>query len=270
MLPSIAASSSGHWNHDGSRRWQRAIRAVVAEAHVDEDVAAEPFDQRPALAGSAGGLALGADRTDRQAIEDLTDQAQRFLDFADAHPHPRVDVAFAPHRRLEAQLVVGRIGMVAARVEVAARGAADHAAAAEAQRQLGIEPPGSPRCGPAARRCCRRVRPGAETCRGSSPSTRAGRRGGRDRDRRRRRPARRSPSSADGRTRRRRRAASARAARRYGRASARTRRRCRSRRCRRGDWRRARSRPSAPAATPPAAARQSPLAASTARAKAIW
>src|SRR5581483_11822612 len=25
MLPSMAASSSGHWNHEGSRRWQRAI-----------------------------------------------------------------------------------------------------------------------------------------------------------------------------------------------------------------------------------------------------
>ena len=25
MLPSIAASSSGHWNQEGSRRWQRAI-----------------------------------------------------------------------------------------------------------------------------------------------------------------------------------------------------------------------------------------------------
>ena len=24
MLPSIAASSTGHWNHEASRRWQRA------------------------------------------------------------------------------------------------------------------------------------------------------------------------------------------------------------------------------------------------------
>src|SRR5204863_5002500 len=29
MLPSIAASSSGHWNQDGSRRWQRATRPSV-------------------------------------------------------------------------------------------------------------------------------------------------------------------------------------------------------------------------------------------------
>ena len=69
--------------------------SVVAKAHVDEDVAAESFDQRPALAGSAGGLALRADRTGGQPIEDLADQAQRFLDLADAHPHPRVDVALA-------------------------------------------------------------------------------------------------------------------------------------------------------------------------------
>ena len=61
--------------------------------------------------------------------------------------------------------------MVAARVEVAAGGAADHAAAAEALRQLGVEHAGAARCGPAARRCCRRARPGAETGRGSSPSS---------------------------------------------------------------------------------------------------
>src|SRR5512134_1913617 len=30
MLPSMAASSSGHWNHEGSRRWQRWTRPSVS------------------------------------------------------------------------------------------------------------------------------------------------------------------------------------------------------------------------------------------------
>ena len=49
MLPSITASSSGHWNQDGSRRWQRSIRPF-AQAQPDQDVAAEALDERHAFA----------------------------------------------------------------------------------------------------------------------------------------------------------------------------------------------------------------------------
>ncbi len=50
MFPSIAASSSGHWNQEGSRRWQRAIVAVLREPHMGEDVAAKAFDERQPFA----------------------------------------------------------------------------------------------------------------------------------------------------------------------------------------------------------------------------
>ena len=110
MLPSIAASSSGHWNQDGSRRWQRAIRAVGVEPQPDQHVAAEAFDQRHALAGRARRPAASArSGAAGQPVEDLLDQRQALLDLADADPDARIDVALLEHRHLEAQLVVGRI-----------------------------------------------------------------------------------------------------------------------------------------------------------------
>ena len=60
MLPSIAASSSGHWNQDGSRRWQRSIGAVGAEAHQHQHVAAEGLDQAEAFAHLVRLAELGA------------------------------------------------------------------------------------------------------------------------------------------------------------------------------------------------------------------
>ena len=124
MLPSIAASSSGHWNQEGSRRWHRATRPAAVEPHPGEDVAAEAFDERHALRLRALGPAPStATRTlaRRQAFENLLDHAEALLDLADADPDPRIDVAVLAHRHLEAQAVIGRIGERAPRIEAAAR-----------------------------------------------------------------------------------------------------------------------------------------------------
>ncbi len=86
------------------------------------------------------------------------------------------------HRHLELQPVVGRDSPASARIEGAARGAADIAAGAELPRQLPASGCRWRRCGPAARRCCRRARPAAGKRRRISASERA-------------RPARRRPAS---------------------------------------------------------------------------
>ena len=104
MLPSITASSSGHWNQDGSRRWQRATPLAV-EAHPDQHVAAEAFDQRQAFARLAGAaLIVAPDRAVRQPPQDLLDQRQALLDLANADPDARIDIAFVEHRHVEIEL----------------------------------------------------------------------------------------------------------------------------------------------------------------------
>ena len=129
ILPSIAASSSGHWNQDGSRRWQRATRPSSVKPQPDQDIAAEAFDQRQPFARCTGWLR--EDIALRQAGEDLLDQRQALLDFADADPDAGIDVAVLQNRNLEPQPVVRRVRPIAPRIESAARGAADIAAGAE-------------------------------------------------------------------------------------------------------------------------------------------
>ena len=80
-------------------------------------------------------------RAFRQPVQDLVDQRQALLDLADADPDARVDVAFVEHRHLEAQAVIGRIGQRPARIEDAARGAADIAAGAVLRGQRGLSMP---------------------------------------------------------------------------------------------------------------------------------
>ncbi len=152
-------------------------RAVGVEPQPDQDVAAErlptsamPSRPRPARQRRAGSRPGG------QPLEDLLDQRQALLDLADADPHPRVDVAVARAPAPRSELVVGRIARGPARIEGAARGAADVAAGAESPRQLGASGCRCRRCDPAARRCCRRARPARESGAGSRRSARAARR----------------------------------------------------------------------------------------------
>ena len=144
MLPSIAASSSGHWNQDGSRRWQRCD-AALGDAQPDQHVAAEALRPapapRPACAPAATRrLARPAGRSSICSI-----RRQALLDLLDADPDARIDVALGQHRHVEVQRVVGRVAGRAPRVEIAARGAADEAAGAEAPRQFGAQHAGADR-----------------------------------------------------------------------------------------------------------------------------
>ena len=87
MLPSIAASSSGHWNQDGSRGWQRAIAARRRRADPDQHVAAEPLDEGQALAGRGRdtGVSIGpAGRPSRIC----SISAEALLDLARCGPRP--------------------------------------------------------------------------------------------------------------------------------------------------------------------------------------
>ena len=57
-----------------------------------------------------------------QVANDLLDQRQALLDFADAHPHPRVDIAFGEDRNRKVEAVVRRAAVRRRRWELAAGG----------------------------------------------------------------------------------------------------------------------------------------------------
>src|SRR5262249_11357664 len=76
--------------------------AIAAQPQPDQDVAAEAFDESRAFASRAGcRRELVGDIPLGQPIEDLLDERQALLDFANPDPHPRVDVASFEHRNLE-------------------------------------------------------------------------------------------------------------------------------------------------------------------------
>src|SRR5690348_15367298 len=112
-------------------------RAVGIEPQPNQHVAAEALDQRQAF--TAIPRQLDTRRTRRQLIENLLDQVETLLHFADADPDARVDVAVGAARNGEAQLIVRGVNQIAARVEIATRSAADVAAGTVLPRQLGFE-----------------------------------------------------------------------------------------------------------------------------------
>ena len=69
------------------------------------------------------------------------DQREALLDFADADPDPRIDVAGIQHRHLERQRVVRCVSRASARIEISARRAPDIAAGAELARNSGFTMP---------------------------------------------------------------------------------------------------------------------------------
>ena len=119
-------------------------RAVGAEAQPDQHVAAEAFDQRQAFADFAGGrdIATAIGPSGRRAricsIRPRLCSISRMRIQTRALTSPSCE-----HRHVELQRVVGRIAGRAARVEGAARGAADIAAGAELPRELGLEDAGA-------------------------------------------------------------------------------------------------------------------------------
>ena len=174
-----------------------AVERLVAERKVGDDVALDRrFQQRPLEPGgiaqmaafdpcrraaaarpecrrgiprpcampsrrALGGVSIARRRAAGKPVQDLVDQRQTLLDLAHPDPDPRIDVAFVQDRHLEMQDRHRADRRGPARVEGAPRGAADKAAGGELLGQRRRAACRYRRCGPAARRCCRRARPGA-------------------------------------------------------------------------------------------------------------
>src|SRR6185369_15422265 len=107
-----------------------------ADAQPDEHIAAETLDERQAFAHFALVRNFDHKRLIGKAFQYLFDQAEALLDFANAHPDARVDIALRKHRHIELQRAVRRIAGRAAHIEATSRGAADIAAGAELPRQF--------------------------------------------------------------------------------------------------------------------------------------
>ena len=119
-----------------------AFDHAVAQAQPDQDVAAKALDDRHALARPRPRCDRGSQRSFGQLVQDLVDQRQTLLDLAHPDPDPRVDIALAQDRHLEAQAIIGRIGQRLACIEGSSRRAADIAAGGVLPGQSGRENPG--------------------------------------------------------------------------------------------------------------------------------
>ena len=138
MLPSMTASSSGHWNHEGSRRWQRSMLPSASDAgprpaHRRESPRPAPrLRACPSPAVASGEFRIGPDGS---CSQDLVDDRHALLDLADADPDAGIHVAVLEHRHFELQLIVRRIARRASRVEAPSRSPADVASRPELSRQ---------------------------------------------------------------------------------------------------------------------------------------
>ena len=124
MLPSMAASRSGHWNQEGSRKWQRTIFPTSETAHPGQDIAAETFDDRHALAAARRDRPL--QRTPPgMASRICSIRGKALLDFADADPDAGVDVARTEYGNGKIEPIVGRVTGSFPCIEIASAGTAD-------------------------------------------------------------------------------------------------------------------------------------------------
>src|SRR5882672_11048745 len=101
--------------------------AIHPDAHAHENIAAKGLDQGRALTGRRRRPG-GPDLSRRQPTQELGKHPEALTDLVHAHQQARVDVARGPHLEVEIEPIVGRIGEGLARIEGAARGAADEAA----------------------------------------------------------------------------------------------------------------------------------------------
>ena len=131
--------------------------SVGRKAQPDQHVAAKRLDNGDAFARITRARGIDA-HTGRRAAPRASRATTRMLVSisCDAHPHARIDVARGEHRHFEVALAIRRIGEIAARVEVAPRGAADMAAGRPARRPARATRCRWCRCGPAATACRRR------------------------------------------------------------------------------------------------------------------
>src|SRR5271154_6468672 len=97
--------------------------AVSVEANPGQDVAAKALDQSEALARLMNARHLNPNFPRRRAVEDLIDQPEALLDFADADPNSRIHITFGEGWSLKAELIVRRISEIAPGVERTSGGA---------------------------------------------------------------------------------------------------------------------------------------------------
>src|SRR5213079_1551411 len=100
------------------------------------------LDQSQSFAASAGHVDCCGDRPLWQALEYLLHQCQALLDFTDANPDARVDVARSEHRNGEIEIGIRRVAGRFAGVEIATAGPSDKTRRAEPARHRGVENPG--------------------------------------------------------------------------------------------------------------------------------
>src|SRR6185503_6455531 len=105
--------------------------ARTVQPNPDQDIAAKALHDSEAFGRIlAGGHTIDSDRAVRQSGQNLFDQGDALLDFAETNPYPRVHVAILEDRNVEFELIIRSIANGAARIERAARGTADISACA--------------------------------------------------------------------------------------------------------------------------------------------
>src|SRR6266481_4326526 len=119
-----------------------AFDAVALQAHPDQHVAPECFGDSEALA-AAGRIEADVNRSTRQPVEDLLDQQQTLVDFANTNPDAGIDVTGIKHRNVEAELVIRRVLQIVPRIEGAAACAAHIAAGAVLTHERRLRKPGT-------------------------------------------------------------------------------------------------------------------------------
>ena len=116
-----------------------ALDAPGADAHIREDVSAEPFHHRGALDARRGRGGRGqAHRSGRQRGERRAEPGDAALDFEDPYPHARIDVAFLAHHHFHGRRVVWGIRERHARVERASGCAPDETGRRELRCERGL------------------------------------------------------------------------------------------------------------------------------------
>ena len=139
MLPSTAASRSGHWNHDGSRRWHlETVPWGSRRSHTKMSPRKPSTRAAPSQgAGDSERLRPGTNGAAGQIIEQLANESDRLLDLQDSDPQPRVDITVLANRNIERQRVIGRVAWGTACIEISARSTADVTAGAECTCKFG-------------------------------------------------------------------------------------------------------------------------------------
>ena len=145
MLPSITASSSGHWNHDGSRKWQRAMRPSVPRRSQTKMSPRKPR-RSPCLRTLGGARQRHGVSAAGQTFEDLLDQRHALVTSSmRTQTRALTSPSVATWRsRIRARRRAHSAGN-ATRIEVAPGGTADKTAGAELPRQGGVEHAGRDR-----------------------------------------------------------------------------------------------------------------------------